>query len=245
MAHLDDEHLALLALGDEQPEVLAREHLAGCARCAAELESLSRVVRVGRSSRDVEIVEPSPEVWRRIHAELSLAPQLAELPRRPVQESPAPDTTVTRRRPERRSRTGVWWAVAAAALVIGVVGGVVGNALATQPASARLVAEARLDPLPDWSASGSAKVEESATGARRVVVDMNAPGDGLREVWLIDPATSGLVSLGLLSGGKGEFSLPSTVDLSRYSVVDVSQEPDDGNPEHSGDSIVRGELGSA
>ena len=90
--------------------------------------------------------------------------------------------------------------------------------------------------------SGSARVEEDASGARDVVVDLSAPGDGLREVWLIDPETSGLVSLGLLSGASGTFSIPSNIDLGRYSVVDVSEEPDDGNPAHSGDSIVRGQL---
>ena len=61
-------------------------------------------------------------------------------------------------------------------------------------------------------------------------------------MWLIDPETSGLVSLGLLSGASGTFTIPTDVDLSQYSVVDVSQEPNDGNPTHSGDSIVRGQL---
>jgi len=32
------------------------------------------------------------------------------------------------------------------------------------------------------------------------------------------------------------------VDLKNYVLVDVSQEPVDGDPNHSGDSIVRGEL---
>ena len=33
-----------------------------------------------------------------------------------------------------------------------------------------------------------------------------------------------------------------SVDLARFSVVDVSAEPLDGDPTHSGDSIVRGAL---
>ena len=47
---------------------------------------------------------------------------------------------------------------------------------------------------------------------------------------------------GLLEGSEGTFPLPAGVDLSEYSVVDVSREPSDGDPAHSGDSIVRGAL---
>jgi hypothetical protein len=36
--------------------------------------------------------------------------------------------------------------------------------------------------------------------------------------------------------------VPADVDLRDYVLVDVSQEPLDGNPAHSGDSIVRGQL---
>jgi anti-sigma-K factor RskA len=125
-----------------------------------------------------------------------------------------------------------------------VVAGAVGTSLFSRPNDPRLVAQADLEPFPNWDASGSARVEEETSGARHIVVDLSAPNDGLTEVWLIDPDTSGLISLGLLSGREGRFALPEDLDLARYSVVDVSLEPDDGNPAHSGDSIVRGELQS-
>ena len=67
-------------------------------------------------------------------------------------------------------------------------------------------------------------------------------GEGFREVWLLKPDVSGLVSLGTLDGTSGRFDLPDGLDLSQYSVVDVSEEQFDGNPSHSGDSIVRGPL---
>jgi len=38
------------------------------------------------------------------------------------------------------------------------------------------------------------------------------------------------------------FPLPDDLDLAAYPVVDISEEPFDGNPGHSGDSIVRGVL---
>ena len=53
---------------------------------------------------------------------------------------------------------------------------------------------------------------------------------------------SGLISIGLLDGESGRFLIPDGVDLSQYPLVDVSAEPDDGDPQHSGDSILRGEL---
>ena len=261
MTHLDDETLALLALGEERASSEQEQHLATCDRCAAELDSLTRLVDVGRSSRDVEIVQPRPEVWQRIHAELGLSAAVAEVP---VADGPAdvaplavepapvdapargghPHAAPHRRRPRRPGRA-VIWAVAAAALVIGLVGGVIGTALVSSTPTPRLVAVAKLDPFPTWQASGSARVEETLSGSRSVVVDLQAPSGGLREVWLIDPDTSGLVSLGLLSGDSGQFSIPSGVDLRRYTLVDVSDEPDDGNPAHSGDSIVRGRLRAA
>ncbi|WP_432432642.1 anti-sigma factor domain-containing protein [Cryobacterium breve] len=67
-------------------------------------------------------------------------------------------------------------------------------------------------------------------------------GGSLREVWLIKADASGLISIGLLDGNTGHFDIPDDVDLAQYPLVDVSAEPDNGNPAHSGNSIVRGEL---
>jgi hypothetical protein len=259
MAHLDDESLALFALGDAIPDSKQREHLRTCSRCEAEVASLTRLVNVGRTSGDVEIVQPPASVWNRIHSELGLSDALADVPRErsfngPVVAAPpeAPATSATTddqdavvtpiSRPRRRAAT--WWLVAAS-LVLGAVVGVIGSSLLSRPDDPRVLAEAELEPFPEWSASGSARVEESTGGSREIVVELSAPGEGLREVWLIDPETSGLVSLGLLSGSSGTFSIPANLDLDRYSVIDVSQEPDDGDPAHSGDSIVRGPLSSS
>jgi hypothetical protein len=38
------------------------------------------------------------------------------------------------------------------------------------------------------------------------------------------------------------FVLPENLDVGEFPVVDVSNEPIDGDPTHSGDSIVRGVL---
>ncbi|MBT2538553.1 anti-sigma factor domain-containing protein [Arthrobacter sp. ISL-69] len=65
---------------------------------------------------------------------------------------------------------------------------------------------------------------------------------GFREVWVISPDLSKLVSLGVLDGEPGVFAIPEGLDLAEYPIVDVSNEPFDGNPGHSSDSIARGEL---
>ncbi|KGM14881.1 hypothetical protein N867_14485, partial [Actinotalea fermentans ATCC 43279 = JCM 9966 = DSM 3133] len=111
-----------------------------------------------------------------------------------------------------------------------------------------VVAQAQLEALPGWDAVGHAEVEEDADGRRVLVLTVDETGgagdtDGLREVWLLKEDVSGLVSLGLLDGEEGRFLVPAGVDLTEYPVVDVSREPTDGNPAHSGDSIVRGLLG--
>lgn len=40
----------------------------------------------------------------------------------------------------------------------------------------------------------------------------------------------------------GTLPFPQGLDLAEYAIVDVSNEPYDGNPGHSSDSIARGEL---
>lgn len=252
MMHLDDEDLVLFSLGEATPDAAAREHLLTCSRCEAELVALTRVAGIGRTLRDVELETAPSSVWEGIHSELGLSPELGAVPqdreRTPVdgqtlaQHSVRSVKRVRRAGPvRRRALTGL---IAAAALVIGLLAGTAGTLLLLRPDEPRLLAEAELEPFPDWSASGSARVEEDTAGERRIVVDMSAPSGGLREVWLLDPETSGLISLGLLSGETGTFVIPADIDLVRYSVIDVSEEPDDGDPAHSGDSIVRGDLRS-
>jgi hypothetical protein len=249
-----------------------RAHLASCPECSAAVDELRRTVAVGRSLTDDDLPSaPSPAVWQAVHAELGLAPELAADPlaARPPAAEPAlepalmpsaepalepvlePSTepsaepaVVVPLRARRRS-TWAWTAAAAClALVIGVGAGATWMRRgATPPGST--VASATLDALPAWpGASGEARLEKEPDGTRRLVVSLAAgvPDDGFREVWLIRDDLGGLVSLGVLDGTEGTFDVPAGLDTSRYSLVDVSQEPLDGNPAHSSDSIVRGPL---
>ena len=77
--------------------------------------------------------------------------------------------------------------------------------------------------------------------------DMPDTGDGFFEAWLIDPDTGAMVSLGPVrtdvpGGVATELTVPRGLDVGTYAVVDVSAEPLDGDPTHSGVSLVRGTL---
>jgi len=227
--HIDDETLALYALGEDVLEPEQRVHLDGCARCAQAVQGFARVVDVARPhGAEPELVPPAPDVWSRVRADLAL--------------TDVPEDELSSRR-----RARAWWPVlvaASTALVLGGVGGVLWERRTTEPAETT-IATATLAPLPDWQgSSGEAVVEEEPDGRRQVVVTLDAPApEGTyREVWLLAPDVSGLVSLGVLEGDEGRFDVPEGLDLADYPVVDVSEEPVDGDPAHSGDSVVRGSL---
>jgi hypothetical protein len=266
--HLEPEDLALAALG-EPLEPAARDHLADCAQCAAEHASLAEAVAAGRAAGPVgdgDLVPAPPSVWAAVSAELGLdpavrpggraapafapeaaaaAPAPARVPGTPA-ASETPSLTTPAPAPIRRPRAGArWLAVAAAAGV--VLGGAGVRWWDERTPGPSVIEQASLAALPAWpEASGDAKVERDEDGTRRLVLSLSGAGgpSGYHEVWLIDRDVTKLVSLGVLHGDSGSFVLPDGLDLAEYPVVDVSEEPFDGDPAHSGDSIVRGVLGA-
>jgi anti-sigma-K factor RskA len=107
-----------------------------------------------------------------------------------------------------------------------------------------VVASATLDPL---SGAGSGTAELLDTDGhlqlRVETADLDA-GDGFLEVWVIDTAVERLVSLGP-ARADGLYDLPPGLDPQAFPIVDVSVEPIDGDPTHSGDSLLRGQLQQA
>lgn len=246
MSHYDDETLALLALGEAGLTSDADAHLAECPTCRAEVASLAGVVGVARrTDRADEPVAPAPQVWDRIRAELA-DPAPAASDEAGTDASVTELPTRSTRRPWQRLVP-----LAAAAVVGVIVGGGAMFALtrATAPAPTdppAQVAAASLKPYDDPSASGTAVVRAASTTERTVTVRVTGlpatPG-AFYEVWLMDPSDSRLVALGVLDAqGEGVFSVPTGLDLSTYSAIDVSLQPMNGSPLHSGDSPVRGEL---
>ena len=273
--HVDDETLALLALGEQVGTADDHDHVAACPRCADELASLHGVAALARESGpEPHLVTPDPGVWDRVAAELGLGERAHAAARGELTEpsdaersdaersdgasdAPPPTTvdpstpgapaapplaTVTPLASRRRVRRA-WLAVAAAAgLVVGGAGATAWVQLRTDPST--VLASAVLEPLPGWSPTGTAEVRTARDGSRSLVVDLDSvpQGDGFLEVWLLRPDVSGLVSLGTLDGTSGTFALPADLDLAEFPVVDVSDEPLDGEPAHSGVSVVRGAL---
>ncbi|QOD92896.1 anti-sigma factor [Chryseoglobus sp. 28M-23] len=243
MRHLDPETAALLALGEQSTSASERAHLEACAACRHEVAELQETVTVARSSLgEAELQEPPARVWQGIQRELGLSAEVA-----PSASPPVLSLADARERRSSRARRVVAPLIGVAAAAALIVGAVLTWNAASPRLGEQLLASAELEALPQWTDStGSAELAQTASGERvlRVSLETGATGDGVREVWLLTEAVDGLISLGLLEGSEGEFVVPDSVDLERFSIVDVSLEPLDGDPTHSGDSIVRGPLGA-
>jgi len=250
MQHLHDDALALLALG-EDPTAEEAAHLEGCGQCRTEISGYGRVVKAGRSAVPSGSVPP-PAVWAGIHEALGLDPSLSRDPledqqpssREEPQADPAPAGAA---RPisladERRRRRGTKWlaAAAGAAVIAGAATWGVVNGLTPEP---EVLASVPLEPLPSYSEEGTATVDLLPDGERELVItSSSSDAEGYREVWLISPDITSMVSLGEMDGTEARLKIPDGLDLSAYPIVDISDEPLDGNPEHSGKSILRGQL---
>lgn len=266
MQHVDPETLALLALGESDETAASadeRDHLSACPRCTEEMAELAVVAQTGRALTPEDTMVPAaPVVWERISAELGLgqgaeqadAPAaavdhpVAVAPAAAAEPAPSPAaasvSSLSERRERRRGGLAQVLVAACVALVVGVTAGVLWERRDTSPDEVPL-ASARLEALPGWTdSSGEARIEQAGSGARQLVLDVAAPvsDGGYREVWLIADDLSGLVSLGILEGSQGRFDIPAGLDLAEFSLVDVSEEHFDGDPTHSGDSVVRGAL---
>jgi len=254
--HCDPDVLALWALGEAVDAPADIAHLDDCALCAADLLALRGTVAAGRGAGAAPLVSPPPRVWDSIAAELALGAALREdLPVR-LSESAEPtvadpavtDPTVVRLDSARRSRRAArsWRvpALAAAACLAGLLAGVAGTlALTGDDEPGSVVARTTLDPLPQKTGRGEAVLAGTSDDRTlRVTVSGLDATNGFFEVWVLNPTTLQMQSLGVLRGSQGQFAVPAGLDLRSLSVVDVSLEPFDGNPAHSRDSVVRGAL---
>ena len=159
-SHVDDDLLALLALGEPAGSTSDLAHIEECERCTDELESLREVVELARSGGpDDALVAPAPA---RVGPHRRRARALARRPgaghgrragrarrragraaraggpaRRPPRAGPAPGAGSPPRRPPGSlvGGGGAWW-------------------VANHDDPATVLATATLEPLPGWDASG-------------------------------------------------------------------------------------------
>lgn len=250
MTHSDPDALAMLALGEPGVDDADLEHVSGCAECQSELDRLMRVTRAARANGpvDFDLVEPSPAVWEGIRTQLTMEPPAEELPTAATEPrlraaEHVPSASRARRSTASRRR----WAAGVAGAAVLLIALVLAVVAVVRP-SPRVEAEAALAGLPAWSSSsGTATMERQPDGTTVLEVSLDSPavhsgGSDYREVWLMNSDLTKSISVGLLDGGSGRFAMPPNIAAADYPVVDISQQPLNGDPAHSGDSIVRGTL---
>ncbi len=184
---------------------------------------------------------PPAEVWRALADAIGLSDE---------QSDTVVDFSDARRRRESRLQRGRRYAVAVAVAVAAallLVAVPVGLALRGDGDDRELVASASLDVLlPSAASPGSAELVRRDD---HLELDLEAAawaeGSSFLEVWLLEMDPEGeivrLVSLGPLTPS-GRYVVPDGVGTQGTWAVDVSIEPDDGNADHSGQSVLRGAL---
>jgi Anti-sigma-K factor rskA len=212
-----------------------------------DLDVLQRVGEAARSvtDEDAELEEPSPGLWDRIAAAAAHAPApptAGAVPPVGPAELRGPDVpgVASVGAASRRSPVPAWVLAAAAAVIVVVVGAV---AFAGSGDDETVVAAARLEPLAPAEPATAELVD--ADGRLRLdlplATDDLPATEGFYEVWLIDTQVERLISLGPVRPD-ATYVVPADIDYRDFPIVDVSVEPPDGDPTHSGDSILRGTL---
>ncbi|WP_305788388.1 anti-sigma factor [Symbioplanes lichenis] len=239
MQHLDPDRLVLLALSEAAEELTDSDHLAQCADCRHEMQALRHVAGVGSETQDLQALPPPPErVWEAIESGIAAT-------RRPA----APVAHIAERRalPRRtRSRWLTPLVAAAAAAVLAVAGTVAVDRFADRTPAEEVTAQATLSPLKAVPPNAGGDVQVLADGQLRIDVRNLPLTTGFHEVWLLDPDDpTRMVAIGNLPDApEAVLPVPPGTDLKRYRLVDISDEPHDGDATHSGQSLLRGTLTS-
>jgi hypothetical protein len=210
---------------------------------------------------DLEFVDPPDDVWDGIAVALDDLDVPTAPPIRSVTTTPSVGSLSEAR--ERRaaqpahSRTsGRSMLLAAAAVVVLVAGIVAFQTMRTDDTQILAAADLEFDPTAydafGQNAVASVELVEDADGLGVEFDSATLPGSQLEdanldlELWLIDIDDTGtvvdLVSLGVVDDIDHRFAVPDGYDPAEYDVVDISVEPRDDDPHHSGRTILRGTL---
>lgn len=252
MTHVDDDFLLDAVLGvPVSPS--ATEHVASCPDCRRRMALARRTVEALRTVGQVSLERPPDRIWTAIVDELGLpadaaAPVGARGGRRGLTGS---RSTGAPRRTEPavlRPRSRQWRVLAAAAVLLvgAAAGSLVTRVLIRDDSSAaQIVSEAELTTLATKVSRGAADVVRTDSGLDlRVRTEPLDPGSGYLEVWLINTDLRRMVSVGVLppTAKAASFPVPAQLLDEGYVIVDISREALDDKPEHSGDSLLRGQL---
>jgi anti-sigma-K factor RskA len=133
-------------------------------------------------------------------------------------------------------------AIAAAAALVLVALGAIGGALIAGGDGAPAGREVALAAVGDGPRGAHADAWLRSTAMHLTVSGLpRVGGGGFYEVWMMRDATH-LVALGSFrigADGRARVDLPVTASPRRFPVLDISREPADGDPAHSGRSVLR------
>lgn len=217
-----------------------------------ELDAAERAEFDRRLARDPELRD-EVEALRSVVARVAAIPEGAWNAPQPPPLSLPPSAFAEGRSERKRPRAGAWrWTPArvalggaVAALLLGA-GVWVGTLVEGDGSELRPAAEGSIALKPLGTGDDSARGELTAAAgrgdrARLTVSGLPENANDYYEVWLL--GEPGLVSLGSFRAGEdgdATVDLQLPVDPSRYGSYDISLEPDDGDPAHSTDSVLRG-----
>lgn len=185
---------------------------------------------------DFERIDPPAQVWNGIAAELAPAPS-------PIVDVRTAQTGASEQARRRWFPSTAVLAVAAAAVIVAGLVGVqsVRNAdTAEELASAQLSDEGL--PVATTATANAKYICDGDTCS--VELDLSAlpeAQDGELELWVINADVTDMHSLGVVDAS-GTFALPAGVSWDSFPIVDISVEPFDDDPTHSGQSVLRGTL---
>jgi len=195
---------------------------------------------------DRERFSPPAEVWAGIRAAVENDPKATSSP--PEEATSKPEIVVDldrvrmSRAPQARRRLRRQIAVGSAAAAVVAV--LVFSAFRDESQVTTHVALATNEGLPEEYGGTAVATAVLAGNQAKLEVDFDAtlPQGEPLELWLIKEDLSDMRSLGLIVSGGDTYTIPVGLDLSEFALVDVSVEPEDGDPTHSGRSILRGKL---
>jgi hypothetical protein len=202
----------------------------------AELPEFGDLINNLRAGATVEPETPPSSVWQKIEAATHPVSDLAE-----ARVSDLADAR--RRRDSIAKRGAILTAVAAALLLVAVPIGLAirgsGNDVLLASAELEVIGQGAVVP-------GQADlVQVNDDIALELEAFATTQGSDFLELWLLKfDADGGLldaVSLGSIVGS-GRYDVPDDLDLTGSWKVDISVEVDDGDDEHGGNSVLRGDL---
>ena len=191
--------------------------------------------------RDDDIPAELSDVAARLRA---LEPEEWEPAAPPALRAPvtAPHGRGARLRPRLRAPFGLRPALAAAAALAFVALAAAGVALIAGDGGTAAGRDVALAAVGDGPPRAHADARLRATSMRLTVSGLPRVGaGGFYEVWMMRDAGH-LVALGSFrvgADGRARIDLPVTASPRRFPVLDISREPADGDPAHSGHSVLR------